>query len=290
MLGWFVGSSPRERGSSFQAAQPGLHGAVVPARAGVIRSRRDSRPPTARRPRASGGHPRHDYSSTMDARSSPRERGSSQPLLRDQRCHSVVPARAGVIPGRVLRPRVAHGRPRASGGHPSQEWVVGAVIESSPRERGSSPTTTADDVLRHVVPARAGVILQVGRRVGLVLGRPRASGGHPEEIIELAGAIRSSPRERGSSGHRGQGRGRRQVVPARAGVIRIRWTPDLYCPCRPRASGGHPIRSIVAWSRSSSSPRERGSSDQVDRRLVQVLVVPARAGVIPRWGTPRSAR
>ena len=51
------GSSPRERGSS--RASPGAGGrrGVVPARAGVIRSRPPTRWPGSRRPRASGGHP-----------------------------------------------------------------------------------------------------------------------------------------------------------------------------------------------------------------------------------------
>ena len=260
MLGWFVGSSPRERGSSFQAAQPGLHGAVVPARAGVIRSRRDSRPPTARRPRASGGHPRHDYSSTMDARSSPRERGSSQPLLRDQRCHSVVPARAGVIPTYAITGGAVTGRPRASGGHPAGRPGGFKVAASSPRERGSSLQRSRGLPRDHVVPARAGVIRIMRTSLAPKPSRPRASGGHPQYDDPSYRSQESSPRERGSSRPGGPPPRRMTVVPARAGVIRSSAVPDRPPPRRPRASGAHPEGVRPGHPGAASSPRERGSS------------------------------
>ena len=75
-------------------------------------------------------------------------------------------------------------------------------------------------------------------------------------------------------------RGRRVVVPARAGVIRAPDGGAAHRWGRPRASGGHPGSAITPGGAAESSPRERGSSLAGRGRLRAHGVVPARAGVI----------
>ncbi len=255
-------SSPRERGSSVVLRRRVRSAVVVPARAGVIPRSRGTWPPRWRRPRASGGHPSNVFFQARLTRSSPRERGSSYPAARRGGPRGVVPARAGVIPGRSPTLRPQRRRPRASGGHPTQADIYAEAIESSPRERGSSRDHAAESADRDVVPARAGVIrwrLTTPLSSG---SRPRASGGHPPMVALLDGCELSSPRERGSSG-RDPGRAPEEhVVPARAGVIRLapHWQGSLLR--RPRASGGHPPEAIAPRWEALSSPRERGSSDR----------------------------
>ena len=70
-------SSPRERGSSAAAGWVPRDSFVVPARAGVIRSRRHMGRVLGGRPRASGGHPFRRIPMSATSSSSPRERGSS---------------------------------------------------------------------------------------------------------------------------------------------------------------------------------------------------------------------
>ena len=196
--------------------------------------------------------------------SSPRERGSSAGWVARQGRPPVVPARAGVIPRRA--------------GSRSGTWT------SSPRERGSSEAALARDVHPYVVPARAGVIRPSGFAAAEAARRPRASGGHPADATARLRERRSSPRERGSSvGHPLQ-RGRRVVVPARAGVILH--LPPVWARAvrRPRASGGHPRGGVAARRWRWSSPRERGSSGRLLRQLDPEGVVPARAGVIRECG------
>jgi len=174
-----MASSPRERGSS--AVQPrGRSGrAVVPARAGVIRAPCSSSRWQRGRPRASGGHPRRRDARDGRSGSSPRERGSSLGRDLPRGRHAVVPARAGVIPDRLLLDARSPRRPRASGGHPAGDMRGLADLLSSPRERGSSPTSVTPSARASVVPARAGVIRSPGSWPPRPACRPRASGGHP---------------------------------------------------------------------------------------------------------------
>ena len=156
----------------------------------------------------------------------------------------------------------------------------GAKYQSSPRERGSSGLDRGRPNLRRVVPARAGVIRIIGGNAPGGKRRPRASGGHPMPCSPAGTSVVSSPRERGSSAIFAGCTSHSQVVPARAGVIRL----VSLCPRRrrgrPRASGGHPFTPVAGQRRPLSSPRERGSSDDAVDGRAPVSVVPARAGVI----------
>ena len=214
-----VASSPRERGSSSARRTQASSYRVVPARAGVI-PWACSAPPTPRsRPRASGGHPLRGDVERLGGSSSPRERGSSLRPPPDVARTLGVPARAGVIRSSSPSGRSSRSRPRASGGHPDLRSRHRRARGSSPRERGSSGADFLGDGGPWVVPARAGVIRRTRRSSGAEGGRPRASGGHPCSTCSTPTNLRSSPRERGSSGVVDPRRAGRGVVPARAGVI-----------------------------------------------------------------------
>ncbi len=274
-------SSPRERGSSHVALRDVLHRYVVPARAGVIPCRPSRRTRPRRRPRASGGHPSVVVTLDGQITSSPRERGSSGAVAAGLGRQRVVPARAGVIPLPASASTSTSCRPRASGGHPRRHGDGGYALQSSPRERGSSRLGARRLRLDRVVPARAGVIASIPSRCASSMCRPRASGGHPAAMIAAVRMVKSSPRERGSSGPAASARTCGPVVPARAGVIRGRSPSWTTLPRRPRASGGHPTRVVALGVVLMSSPRERGSSVLLRRRRREEVVVPARAGVIP---------
>ncbi len=235
-----------------------------------------------RRPRASGGHPPTPSLIKVVKASSPRERGSSPGPLQAGHRLLVVPARAGVIPDGYEQSLDLDRRPRASGGHPIIEARDGMVVESSPRERGSSPLRLVHLQRRGVVPARAGVIRPPPATPSPPPSRPRASGGHPLAAASRAVCRESSPRERGSSCSRGPLGRVGLVVPARAGVIPQGSWLCRGLPGRPRASGGHPPVGEVVQVSPWSSPRERGSSSSTGSSGSRRSVVPARAGVIRR--------
>jgi len=253
---------------------------VVPARAGVIRSRPVQRGTCRRRPRASGGHPSASGSGCAHDRSSPRDRGSSRFAGGVAWARPVVPARAGVIRAARCLATPRHRRPRASGGHPERHRSTSRPGWSSPRERGSSAARETKARRAHVVPARAGVIPPRPAHSSPTPGRPRASGGHPIKVPPRFCEALSSPRERGSSLHPRTVDGPGDVVPARAGVIPGSCPSASPPSSRPRASGGHPRRDRAGSSRPKSSPRERGSSVRASGLGFVVDVVPARAGVM----------
>ena len=100
-------------------------------------------------------------------------------------------------------------------------------------------------------------------------------------IAGYVGATRSSPRTRGCSGVRRAQRRLHQVVPAHAGVFRIRTTSPSVRGRRPRARGGVPADASRPHRNPRSSPRTRGCSLLFKARLPEADVVPAHAGVFP---------
>ncbi len=133
----FLALSPRTRGCSFVVVSVHKVCAVVPAHAGVLRSRRPRRPRPPCCPRARGGAPA--VASAVAAFA------------------TVVPAHAGVLRAAHARLASRRGCPRARGGAPG-EW------KPSP-------------VPRDVVPAHAGVLRcrgRGGRRRRGLQRRPKA--------------------------------------------------------------------------------------------------------------------
>ena len=221
-------SSPRERGCS--GVRPVLDAGVpvVPARAGLFRSRARSCVHSSCRPRASGAVPNIPQSWFVMDRSSPRERGCS-PLGGNERVVVlVVPARAGLFPSPGTRFFGGRSRPRASGAVPITATYEPCVATSSPRERGCSPAVRVFEVEGVVVPARAGLFPTAGPTRPGSSSRPRASGAVPGTEVSRIAEVGSSPRERGCSSAAGAGTTVAGVVPARAGLFR--------CGCRT----GHP--------------------------------------------------
>ena len=269
------GSSPHPRGSS--SASPGARtaGPVVPAPAGVFRSRRASRACSRGRPRTRGGLPCLSDGGLCDAVSSPHPRGSSDSGRPRPRRARVVPAPAGVFPGSPPARSGPPGRPRTRGGLPKAREEALAALESSPHPRGSSRPDGADRSPELVVPAPAGVFLPGSPAGPAGVGRPRTRGGLPDRILfgNVTGA--SSPHPRGSSPPPPPPRQRRRALSGG----------------RPRTRGGLPKNGARSPNEGRSSPHPRGSSQQVGRSPRPRRVVPAPAGVFrgrrPVGGVPR---
>src|SRR5680860_1245381 len=114
-----------------------------------------------------------------------------------------------------------------------------------------------------------------------VCRRPRTRGGAPsrEQLQRLS--MVSSPHTRGCSSPR-PGRSRSWlVVPAHAGVLPRATSLDPTLPGRPRTRGGAPTRSRSNHSGCRSSPHTRGCSPSGHVRCVDLVVVPAHAGMLP---------
>ncbi len=295
-------SSPRTRGSSRLRTGGQRRRLVVPAHAGVLRCCCCASTPSPGRPRARGGPPVFRDTLDMGTVSSPRTRGSSPDPAGPPSVTFVVPAHAGVLPGRTSRSRRPRSRPRARGCPPMRPSPVGVANGSSPRTRGSSVRPDPRHRPAGVVPAHAGVLPRRSPPRTWTSGRPRARGGPPPRYRPRDAGTASSPRTRGSSPHfegeasglvvvpahagvlRGAQRAAaRRVVPAHAGVLRAAGTATPAPGGRPRARGGPPHTSRVKLPASWSSPRTRGSPLTAAAGSTGVL-----ARRRPRPGRPRA--
>ena len=233
-------SSPRTRGCSTGQSPWVGSMLVVPAHAGVFPTVTGTIVREPGRPRARGGVPRWNGKTYWTVKSSPRTRGCSLVGVTIPDLQLVVPAHAGVFPRPGHPPGAYDGRPRARGGVPSSARTAAAMHTSSPRTRGCSDGFVCPVIHPGVVPAHAGVFLRLWRDAGCTRRRPRARGGVPRCRGGAGNALRSSPRTRGCWGLVDLRAGRRQVVPAHAGVFRSPAADRRYRKGRPRARGGVP--------------------------------------------------
>ena len=233
-------SSPRTRGCSRRTCGRRGSGNVVPAHAGVFRSRSPCGPQCGGRPRARGGVPTEWL--VWDGRwvSSPRTRGCSEMTSYAASAVLVVPAHAGVFRTAPDGTPSLTCRPRARGGVPVPSGSRVSCARSSPRTRGCSQREDRRSVGGQVVPAHAGVFRCTATSCSPSPGRPRARGGVPAVSTSPAGPSKSSPRTRGCSLRRPCGRDACRVVPAHAGVFRPERVRAWFPVGRPRARGGVP--------------------------------------------------
>ncbi len=272
-------SSPHARGSSQGSTSCPSSTPVVPARAGIFLPGSPAIGPTSRRPRTRGDLPLIVSSASSTSGSSPHARGSSRAgRVRVDR-QAVVPARAGIFPRSPVAGWSSLRRPRTRGDLPGEDDQQLAARLSSPHARGSSPGRWPRGSPRGVVPARAGIFPSAGRSPTCPTCRPRTRGDLPANGVRRSRSMRSSPHARGSSRRPRARRGRRTVVPARAGIFRRRRPPRSRPLRRPRTRGDLPscIRSIPRHG--GSSPHARGSSLRDWRGGIDAFVVPARAGI-----------
>ncbi len=239
---------------------------MVPAHAGVVPTCPGCPPTPGGGPRARGGGPTVKWALGQLKRWSPRTRGWSHQRRPHLHRRRVVPAHAGVVPGRPRCRAASRCGPRARGGGPLSRRISPFMVLWSPRTRGWSRWLPSTPVRRTVVPAHAGVVPRCRRR-GLCPSRgPRARGGGPFGSAFTADATKWSPRTRGwpprtrgwSPRTRGWSPRRshpgrlREVVPAHAGVVPGRPPRTGRALRGPRARGGGPRTIACVRSRPRS--------------------------------------
>ncbi len=222
--------------------------------------------------------------------SSPHPRGCSALAASDSYLRKVVPAPAGVFPWCSSRRAPGPCRPRTRGGVPTNVRPTRGDAESSPHPRGCSRSARARRSARHVVPAPAGVFPRGRSLHGGQRRRPRTRGGVPRYDTSASGTPASSPHPRGCSALTLAAGQLGQVVPAPAGVFRVRGVRARWFDRRPRTRGGVPPDARTPSSPRPSSPHPRGCSLGVHLDERPGLVVPAPAGVFPTTWRPRWRR
>ncbi len=281
LAGPLAQSSPRSRGWSGAHRCPARSRPVVSPLAGVVpRTRSVNRTPDRRLP-ARGGGPWRRGVRPVAVRSSPRSRGWSRATYDREGHYLVVSPLAGVVRVRCVRGISSGCRLPARGGGPALTSRRSADAGSSPRSRGWSRQTDDRSCGHTDVSPLAGVVrVPTGTRTSRVRRLP-ARGGGPHNPRRPGGPPWSSPRSRGWSFPVIHPLGLDSVVSPLAGVVlgRLRWHRPRFR--RLPARGGGPRLRPLSGAAAGSSPRSRGWSLGLRRRVCLVEVVSPLAGVVP---------
>ncbi len=213
------GSSPRVRGTRQALAAGPANQRFIPARAGntIVTA----------------------APSNCTAGSSPRVRGTLGDVIRQPLAERFIPARAGNTA--VLRLSPVHGavHPRACGEHVVVALERGDLDGSSPRVRGTRPSSLPSQASGRFIPARAGNTATARSTSSFRTVHPRACGEHRSAMS--AGNVQpgSSPRVRGTLYIQQRFDLSSRFIPARAGntktIIALISIPSVH----PRACGEH---------------------------------------------------
>ena len=171
--------------------------------------------------------------------------------------------------------------PRARGDGPSPPRGASPWRTSPPRARGWSLDALDHPARFKVSPARAGMVPRVARCGSSTRRLPRARGDGPVRQPQQPLVALSPPRARGWSQLVNLLHDRRDVSPARAGMVprpsaRARRSRRL-----PRARGDGPLSVPCNVGSRKSPPRARGWSRRRRGTTEREQVSPARAGMVP---------
>ena len=157
----------------------------------------------------------------------------------------------------MSRTSMAH--PRSRGEHDVVQGWLQVVIGSSPLARGTPFRLGLLFLARRLIPARAGNTRAASPTGGALPAHPRSRGEH---LLRLRAALTnfgSSPLARGTRITVRGARGRRRLIPARAGNTSrpVQWS--CHCTAHPRSRGEHLGQKIPRRAESGSSPLARGT-------------------------------
>ncbi len=278
--------SPLARGWSQRDREPVPLERVLPARAGMVRGWSRCCRTWCRAPRSRGDGPASAVAFTARFTCSPLARGWSRCLLlRDPR-QSVLPARAGMVPGSTHWLAALPRAPRSRGDGPVSVNTGGGGSKCSPLARGWSQRDREPVPLERVLPARAGMVPSVPAARRPSHRAPRSRGDGPGLCSPHSCRQWCSPLARGWSRLARHARDRELVLPARAGMV-----PSCGRTCRrgtgaPRSRGDGPLSESVSSFRGECSPLARGWSRGGVGEVLHEPVLPARAGMVPSSSPP----
>ncbi len=175
---WTGGSSPRMRGTPNENRRLTVTGRLIPAHAGNTVMRRCGMATTPAHPRACGEHRFQPLGIGAVAGSSPRMRGTRDPLQLHPDPARLIPAHAGNTNALARRLPASAAHPRACGEHsltpPRRIFAPG----SSPRMRGTPEPMHSSLASGRLIPAHAGNTRGRTAAAGRHAAHPRACGEH----------------------------------------------------------------------------------------------------------------
>ena len=168
--------------------------------------------------------------------------------------------------------------PRVGGEHTLPTGVISRYIGSSPRGRGTpGPGQSAPSPTRFI-PAWAGntADCRIARLCPSV--HPRVGGEHETGISHLPPKNGSSPRGRGTLRMCFRYRAAARFIPAWAGNTTLIAPTIAFPAVHPRVGGEHVTRALETIAGTGSSPRGRGTHEEMQQRGIGPRFIPAWAG------------
>ena len=145
--------------------------------------------------------------------------------------------------------------------------------------RGSPSSFEESTASCGIIPAHAGLTSWPSTTCKLSGDHPRACGAHCRDGRNRRQGVGSSPRMRGSPTSDQSTFFVRGIIPAHAGLTRPLWMHQTARRDHPRACGAHRTTGDFDIYWTGSSPRMRGSHRCHYRRLEDVGIIPAHAGL-----------
>ena len=168
--------------------------------------------------------------------------------------------------------------PRSRGVYGARRATRGFGSGSSPLARGLLAAGGGRRALRGIIPARAGFTFLRERGHAGAPDHPRSRGVYHNERAFLAEAIGSSPLARGLRGLSVAFRGRRRIIPARAGFTAPCTRPRGRPRDHPRSRGVYEHMVPLQQALEGSSPLARGLRHHLSVVAAGARIIPARAG------------
>ena len=214
--------SPRTRGWSRPRRRADDPRPLLPAHAGMV-----PRPPGRRwqalsAPRARGDGPGGVGEAAARDHCSPRTRGWSQEQVGRLIETQLLPAHAGMVPRAAGTAAAARTAPRARGDGPAAIRRIVHEPTCSPRTRGWSRGAGTQGAEPGLLPAHAGMVPVLAAARPERQAAPRARGDGPTITCRSPGMRFCSPRTRGWSPGDSRRRPGRPLLPAHAGMVRVR--------------------------------------------------------------------
>ena len=252
--------SPRTRGWSTMWRRGSGWWWVLPSHAGMVPKARTAFTWRLSAPRARGDGPRAKRTRLRATLCSPRTRGWSLSTGHPPFLVRVLPAHAGMVPGRDGAGAHDSRAPRARGDGPEAHHQHLIDRKCSPRTRGWS--RQGPEGLRPVgvLPAHAGMVPSSAPRSRARPSASRARGDGPRPPPADFFSSMCFPRTRGWSPRVQQRSRGRRVLPAHAGMVPRSSNRRGMGFRAPRARGDGPLRAEGQSEENQCSPRTRGWS------------------------------
>ena len=234
--------------------------------------------PAGDHPRVCGEHGTKCWKPRTPPGSSPRMRGTRESGMADYIAERIIPAYAGNTWWRTACPCCIWDHPRVCGEHTCSALAVPVTRGSSPRMRGTRVQQFASTLQHGIIPAYAGNTRYPPYCPQAVPDHPRVCGEHPRAPIMKFHGAGSSPRMRGTPTCADYEIPWRGIIPAYAGNTQDSGILRRFSRDHPRVCGEHLWLSQCAALRAGSSPRMRGTLNQLYISAQRKWIIPAYAG------------